>query len=32
MKKDNLGMRMKENYENRAKVFLTRRTPVVVRL
>ena len=30
--KDNLGSRMKENYENRAKTFLTRRTPVLLRL
>jgi tRNA(His) 5'-end guanylyltransferase len=31
-KRDSLGDRMKENYENRAKTFLTRRTPVIVRL
>ena len=24
--------RMKENYENRSKIFLTRRTPVIIRL
>lgn len=30
-KKDSLGDRMKENYENRAKTYLTRRTPVVMR-
>lgn len=29
---DNLGDRMKNNYENRAKTFLTRRTPVIIRL
>lgn len=32
MKKDNLGDRMKENYENRAKTKLLRRTPVIIRL
>lgn len=32
MKKDNLGDRMKENYENRAKTRLLRRTPVIIRL
>ena len=32
MKKDNLGDRMKENYENRAKTQLLRRTPVIIRL
>lgn len=32
MKKDNLGDRMKENYENRAKTRLFRRTPVIIRL
>ena len=31
-KKDSLGDRMKENYENRAKTYLVRRTPVIVRL
>ena len=31
-KKDSLGDRMKENYENRAKTYLTRRIPVVLRL
>lgn len=31
-KKDSLGDRMKENYENRAKTYLTRRTPVIIRL
>lgn len=30
--KDDLGNRMKDNYENRAKTFLTRRTPVIIRL
>lgn len=30
--KDNLGNRMKENYENRAKTKLLRRTPVIIRL
>ena len=30
--KDNLGDRMKENYENRAKTQLLRRTPVIIRL
>ena len=29
---DNLGNRMKENYENRSKTYLTRRTPVIIRL
>ena len=32
MSKDIVGDRMKNNYENRAKSFLTRRTPVIVRL
>ena len=32
MKKDNLGDRMKENYDNRAKTQLLRRTPVIIRL
>ena len=32
MKKDLLGSRMKENYENRAKTYLTRRIPVLIRL
>ena len=32
MKKDNLGDRMKENYENRAKTQLLHRTPVIIRL
>ena len=32
MKKDNLGDRMKENYENRAKTQLLRRIPVIIRL
>ena len=32
MNKDNLGDRMKENYENRAKTRLLRRTPVIIRL
>lgn len=31
-KKDSLGDRMKGNYENRSKTFLTRRTPVIIRL
>lgn len=31
-KRDNLGFRMKENYENRAKTFLLRRTPVIIRI
>lgn len=30
--KDSLGDRMKENYENRSKTYLTRRTPVIIRL
>lgn len=30
--KDSLGDRMKENYEDRAKTYLTRRTPVIIRL
>lgn len=30
--KDNIGDRMKENYENRAKTKLLRRTPVIIRL
>ncbi len=30
--KDNLGDRMKENYENRARTKLLRRTPVIIRL
>ena len=30
--KNNLGDRMKENYENRAKTKLLRRTPVIIRL
>lgn len=29
---DELGNRMKENYENRSKTYLTRRTPVIIRL
>lgn len=32
MTKDNLGNRMKENYENRSKTQLLRRTPVIIRL
>lgn len=32
MKKDSLGDRMKSNYEDRAKTYLTRRTPVIIRL
>ena len=31
-KRDSLGDRMKENYENRAKTYLTRRMPVIIRL
>ena len=31
-KRDSLGDRMKENYENRAKTYLVRRTPVIIRL
>lgn len=31
-KKDSLGDRMKEFYENRSKTYLTRRTPVIIRL
>ena len=30
--KDDLGNRMKENYENRAKTYLLRRVPVAIRL
>lgn len=30
--KTSLGTRMKENYENRSKQFLTRRTPTIIRL
>lgn len=30
--KDPLGDRMKQNYENRSKTYLTRRTPVIIRL
>lgn len=32
MKKDALSDRMKENYEKRARTYLTRRTPVILRL
>ncbi len=32
MVKDDLGNRMKENYENRSKTYLTRRMPVIIRL
>ena len=32
MNKDSLGDRMKENYENRYRFFLTRRTPVIIRI
>jgi tRNA(His) 5'-end guanylyltransferase len=32
MSKDQLGSRMKNNYENRNKTFLTRRTPVIIRI
>ena len=31
-KKDSLGDRMKSNYEERSRVYLTRRTPVIIRL
>lgn len=31
-KKDSLGDRMKENYENRSKTYLTRRMPVIIRI
>jgi len=31
-KRDGLGDRMKNNYENRAKTYLLRRTPVIIRL
>lgn len=30
--KDSLGDRMKNNYENRAKTYLVRRMPVIIRL
>ena len=29
---DSINKRIKENYENRSKTFLTRRTPVIMRL
>jgi tRNA(His) 5'-end guanylyltransferase len=32
MKKDSLGNRMKDNYENAYRIKLTRRTPVIIRL
>jgi tRNA(His) 5'-end guanylyltransferase len=32
IKRDSLGDRMKENYENRSKTYLTRRVPVIIRL
>jgi tRNA(His) guanylyltransferase len=32
MKKYSIGNRMKENYENRYRFQLTRRTPVIIRL
>ena len=32
MKNDQLGKRMKENYEERARTYLTRRTPVAIRI
>jgi len=32
MSKDNIGDRMKTNYESRSKTFLIRRTPVIIRL
>ena len=31
-KKDSLGDRMKEFYENRSKLYLPRRVPVIIRL
>ena len=30
--RDSLGDRMKNNYENRAKTYLVRRMPVIIRL
>ena len=32
MLKDELGNRLKSNYEDRAKTYLLRRTPVIVRI
>ena len=32
MKKDTIGTRMKENYENRSKTYLTRRCPAIIRI
>ena len=32
MKKDCLGDRMKNNYENRSKTYLIRRMPIIIRL
>lgn len=32
MKKDDIGNRMKNNYENRSQLYLSRRTPVIIRL
>ena len=32
MIKDDLGNRMKHNYEDRSRFYLTRRTPVIIRL
>lgn len=32
MKYDELGTRMKENYENRSKSYLLRRCPVIIRV
>lgn len=32
MVNDQLGDRMKSYYENRSKTFLTRRTPVIIRI
>ncbi len=32
MRKDSLGDRMKNNYENRNRIYLNRRTPVIIRL
>ena len=30
--KDSLGDRMKRNYEDRYRIYLTRRTPVIIRI
>lgn len=32
MKNDQIMQRMKENYESRSRTYLTRRTPVIMRL